>query len=602
MNDRLSALLPPPIVVGTFVLLMAAYHYVFGAYFPLPNGLMGHDYAGTLPGFTDGFLWFHNNGLLAPPWFTPSFCGGQASFADPQAGFYSIAQFLTFIVNPVSAVYAAMLLFAALGFWGMYVLARHTFALSPIAALGAATFFMFNGFYAHRMIVGHYGYQPFMLVPWLAWLLCTPPGTRNARSQSAVLTVSAGLVLAYWLQGGLGTLMVPAGLAVLALACIADMRSAGTLWRVLLRGTGAATIALALSASRLIAGTALLSQFERTYYPLPGIADPLGLLKFVVHALFYSSQHAYETVTPLWKNMQWSALPHETAFGVTVIALALIVVGALLRATDDKRPLLRTRWVPAALLLAIVALPFALLYYSPEWNAILKRLPIFGATTSPARWLIILIPLICLLAGMAANLRQIPRWVALIAVAGVPLLNAIENRDYYKAQNYDPKPVVDFHRAVSDGKVQPAIDRIEDRRGADGGPIPDNLAFTRGATAIYCYNPLFGYRLEKYRAEPLEAGPVDKEVRPGHFNLRNPACLLYPVENGCSPWDTFRTDQRQELQRFSSYRPFGFKVSRTQALANVLSEIALAVALLSLVGLGLFLARGRRNGSDPAKD
>jgi len=244
----------------------------------------------------------------------------------------------------------------------------------------------------------------------------------------------------------------------------------------------------------------------------------------------------------------------------------------------------------------------ALLYYSPEWNAILKRLPIFGATTAPARWLVILIPLICLLAGMAANLRQIPRWLALIAVAGVPLLNAMENRDYYKAQNYDPKPVVDFHRAVKAGRVQPGIDRIEDPRSATGGPIADNLAFTRGATAIYCYNPLFGYRLEKYHPEPLEAGPVDKEVRPGQFNLRNPACLLYPQENGCRPWDTFRTDQREELRRFANYRPFDFKVSRAQALANLLSQVTLAAALLALAGLGLFLARGRRSGSDTAKD
>ena len=64
MTNRSSELMPPPIVVGAFVLLMVAYHGIFGAYFPLPNGLMGHDYSGTLPGFMDGFLWFRNNGFL----------------------------------------------------------------------------------------------------------------------------------------------------------------------------------------------------------------------------------------------------------------------------------------------------------------------------------------------------------------------------------------------------------------------------------------------------------------------------------------------------------------------------------------------------------
>jgi len=602
MTHRVAALLPPPLVVGVFVLLMAAYHFIFGAYFPLPNGLMGHDYSGTLPGLMDGFLWFRNNGFLTPPWFTPSFCGGQVSFADPQAGFYSIPQFLTFFMDPQSAAYAAMLVFAALGFWGMYVLARSTFALSPTAALVAATIFMFNGFYSHRLIVGHYGYQPFMLVPWLAWLLCMLPGGDKTRAQTMLLTLCAGLVLAYWVQGGLGTLMVPAGLSVLALSCIADFRAPGTLSRVLMRGSSASLIALSLSASRLVSGAALLGQFERTYYPLPGIGDPLGLFKFVLHALFYSSQHAFDTVTPLWKNIQWTAMPHETAFGLTFIALALIAVGALLRATDFARPHLRPRLIPLTLLIIIVCLPFALLYYSPEWNEILKRIPIFGSTTSPARWLIILIPLLSLLAGMAANLPQVPRWIALAAVLGVPALNAMEYRGYYESQNYDPRPVLDFYRAVKAGNVQPGINRIEDPRSADGGVIIDNLAFTRGATAIYCYNPLFGYRLEKYRPEPLEAGPVDKIVRPGRFNLRNPACLLYPEENSCSPWDTFRTDQRDDLLHFAQYRPFAFKISRKQEFANLLSELALAVSLIALVGLGLLLGTGRRDGSNASKE
>jgi len=595
MDNRNSAVMPPPIVAVAFVLLMAAYHFIFGPYFPLPNGLIGHDYSGILPIYTDGFLWFRNNGFLAPPWFTPSFCGGQAFFADPQSSFYSVAQFASFFIDPLSAIYAVMLLFAAAGFWGMYLLARRIFGLSEIAALVAATIFMFNGFYSHRMIVGHYHYQPFMLAPWIAWLLCAPSGARKPYTQTALFVLLAGMLLAYWLQGGLGTLMIPAGLGVLALACVADFHSPGTLRRALVRGLAAAPVALALCASRLVAGTTLLGQFERTYYPLPGIEDPLGLFKFVLHALFYSSQHAFDTVTPLWKNIQWAAMPHETAFGLTVIALALIVVGALLRATDFDLPHLRPRPLPLALLLAILALPFALLYYSPEWNAVLKRLPIFGSTTSPARWLIILIPLACLLAGMAANLRQIPTWIALAAVLGVPTLNALENRNYYESQSYDPAPVLDFYRAVKAGSIQPGINRVEDPRNPDGSPTIDNLAFTRGATSIYCYNPLFGYRLEKYHPEPLEAGPVDKIVQPGRFNLRNPACLLYPKENGCAPWETFHADQREDLLQFARYRSFAFKISRNQEYANLLSAFAVVASLISLVALGLLLV-GRRDG------
>ncbi len=491
-----------------------------------------------------------------------------------------------------------MLLFAAIGFWGTYVLARRTFALSEVASLVAATIFMFNGFYSHRMIVGHYGYQPFMLVPFVAWLLCAPTGDRMPRTKAALFVVLTGLTLAYWLQAGLGTLMVPAGLSVLALLCLADFVSPGTLRRALLRAIAATLIALALSASRLVAGATLLAQFERTYYPLPGINDIPGLLTFVLHALFYSSQHAFDTVTPLWKNIQWVAMPHETAFGLTVIALALITVGGLLRVADFRRPFLRPGLLPSMLLLALIVLPFALLYYAPGWNAVLKQLPIFGSTTSPARWLIILIPLTCVLAGMAANLPRVSRWIALAAVVGVPALNALEYRGFYQSQNYDSKPVQEFYQAVKAGRIDPAITRIEDQRAPNGSPLPDNVAFTRGASSLFCYNPLFGYRLEKFRPEPLQAGPVDATAAPGRLNLRNPACLLYPKDNQCAMWDSFRTDQRDALIEFARYRPFPFTVSKAQQWANAVTIFTLAVTVFGILALALFQVMGRRRDFD----
>jgi hypothetical protein len=569
---------------------MAAYHVIFGEYFPLPTGMMGHDYAGTLPGFTDGYLWFRQNGLWTPPWFTPSFCGGQVFFADPQSGYYSIPELLVFVMNVRSALYVAVLLFAALGFWGMYLLARQIFALSPAASVAAATLFMFNGFYAHRMIVGHYGFQPFMLVPWLSWVLCAPATVRTRIAGTALFSLLAGLILAYWLQAGFGTLIIPGGLVVLALVCIADLYRPGVLRTAVVRGVVAVVLSLALCASKLVAASAMLGRFERTYYPLPGIDDPVGILNFAFRALFFSSQSAYQTVTPLWRNIEWALQPHELAYGLTVIPLVLLAIGAVVLAFGDQ-PLPRVRLFPTIVLIAIVVTPFALLYYSPEWNEILKRVPIVGSTTAPTRWLLILVPLVCLISGLAVEVSRIPRILAFLVVLGVPILNAGEDRQFYQLQSYDSTPVVDFDQAVRNGAIEPAITRIEDQRSADGLPIADNLAFTRGASAIYCYNPLFGYRLEKYHPDPLASGPIDKSVQSGFLNLRNPACLLYPEENGCRPWDAFRVDQRQALDRFAHYRPFPFEVSRNQRMANVLSELTLLASVPSLVALGLVVLR-----------
>src|SRR3989338_4882337 len=91
--------------LASFLLLLWAYHLIFGKFFPTQKGTLGHDYAHVLPDLLDGYFWFTNNGLFEPFWFTPAFCGGQPQLADPASVYYSVAQLLTFILNPLTSLY-----------------------------------------------------------------------------------------------------------------------------------------------------------------------------------------------------------------------------------------------------------------------------------------------------------------------------------------------------------------------------------------------------------------------------------------------------------------------------------------------------------------
>lgn len=585
-------------VIGAFCLLLLAYHLIFRDYFPLPNGRMGHDYMGTLGIFLDGFLWYRNNGFITPPWFSPSFCGGQALFADPQSGFYSIPQFLTFLVDPLQAVYWSFLLFAALGFWGMYLFARHCLALERLPAFVAATVFMFNGFYAHRMIIGHYGYQSFMLLPMIALLLLRKPTAPLRSARSIMYSLLAGLLVAYWFHSGLTTLMIPAALGVVCLACLAAFRTPDGIAKSLVaRGTLALLPVLGLAASKLNANLTLMSRFARDFYPLPGIAGPADLLEFVLRALFYSSENTYRMATPLWKNIQWSAMPHELAYGVTPIPLAIYiialgVVALRLRRQTGNSPDWRRHVLPAAILGAILVWPVAMLYYSPEWNAALKSLPLIGSTTSPFRWLIIYIPCIAALSGIAvASAGRARGLVAALAIIGIPLLNFLEVRSYYEAQDHDPRAVLAFYNALRSGTAESRIVRIGAQQAVD------NSQLAEGTSPMRCYNPLYGYRLEKLGNGHLVPGPADAVAPDGSLNLLNPACLLFPDENQCRPWDTFKAEQRHEAERFTAYRPFDFVRSDRQVIAD---RITLTSALLTMIFLvavtGRFLRKSiKRN-------
>jgi hypothetical protein len=564
---------------------------------------MGHDYVLTLGGFLDGYLWYNNNGFFTPPWFTPSFCGGQALFADPQSAFYSLPQFLTFIVDPLQAVYWAFLVFAALGFWGMYLYSKSCLKLGQIAALVAACIFMFNGFYAHRMIIGHYGYQSFMLVPLIAWLLLKPPSGQRPAYSSITNALLAGILIAYWFHSGLTTLMIPAALAVITLACLSALRNNElTAKTFLLRGLLAGIVSIGLSASKLNANLTLMGNFSRDYYPLPGISDSGELLNFVFQSLFYSSEHVYQTVTPLWKNMQWAAMPHELAFGLTPLPLLILVVGtglyALSRQGKNLPPLNTTRSsLPSIVLFSILLIPIALLYYSPEWNAVLKEIPLIGSTTSPYRWLIIYIPLLAAISGIAINaVGKFKLGLAAIALVGVPLLNSLENREYYQQQDFDPAPMLSYYNAVQRGNLAPAIILSADLKYPNGEAIINNNLFLQGVSGVRCYNPLYGYRLEKLTSSMLVTGSVMHQTGENSLNLHNPACLVFPNENQCKIWSPFTLQQKEQLQQFSNYKPFDFIKSKKQAYADLITLLSV-IMLITVAGTVAVssLLRQRRN-------
>lgn len=584
-------------VIGIFGLVLLAYHFIFREFFPLPNGRMGHDYILTLAGFLDGFLWYRHNGFITPPWFSPSFCGGQALFADPQSAFYSIPQFLTFIVDPLQAVYWAFLLFAAIGFWGMYLFARHCLALERLPAVVAATVFMFNGFYAHRMIIGHYGYQSFMLAPMIALLLLRKPAATLLSVRGVTYSLLAGLLIAYWFHSGLTTLMIPAALSVVCLACLTAFKTPDGTFRVFVsRGIVAMLPALGLAASKLNANLTLMSRFSRDFYPLPGIASPTDLLEFAVRALFYSSENAYRMATPLWKNIQWAAMPHELAYGLTPIPLAIfaIALGAIafsMRHQPVQRPDFRSRILPAVILGAILIWPLAMLYYSPEWNAVLKSLPLIGSTTSPFRWLIIYIPCIAALCGLAAaNAGKARPLAAALAIIGIPMLNFLEVRSFYEMQDHDPGAVVAYYKALRAGAVDNRIVRIGAQQALDNSQLAD------GTSPMRCYNPIYGYRLEKLGNMHLFPAQVDAVGPDGALNLINPACLVFPDENQCQPWDRFKAEQRPEAERFAAYHPFEFAKSERQVVADRITLVSVLLAIIFLVAAaGRFIRKsGKR--------
>ncbi len=583
-------------VPACFLCLLFAYHLIFGQFFPTINGTLGHDYAIVMPQLLDGFFWFTSNGIFEPFWHTPSFCGGQPVLGDYASFFYSTTQFLTFYTDPLTSIYATVLLFSSLGFWGCYLLLRHCFGVSTSAATLGGALFMFNGFFAHRMMVGHLIYHGMMLIPLIAWLLLRSSSTDSANS-NLLKGISAGCLFTYGIYSGLISLILPCSIAILVIIFLHKFIGHPTP-HLLQRSLIFMVLVVGLSATKIVATQSFLHNFPRSDYALPGIAGMANLLGVLFNALFISPADIAVKAEPLVANMQWYLDRHEWEFGITLIPLLIILMGvvAMLMRTRVVPPRVHTsKWIWLAPLILILALPLALNIYTPNWNAFLKQVPVIKSNSNLFRWFLIYIPFIIVVSALffdeistAKNMRI---GMLVFALAGLILLNANKDHLFYRNQFYKPDTILKAWRSTNSNSAHAQIRTIggyvdnynNPQRSANGNDL-----IARGESQLACYNPVFGYQLEKFPVKSLHPGSVS-EVSGGRFNLKNPACYLYPQENNCTPGDHFTVSQRAAAQNFAQYKPYEFKLSTSQKIANWLT----CATLILLVLLFFFVASRR---------
>jgi hypothetical protein len=534
-------------------------------------------------------------------------CAGIPYYANPNNLYISLPQALLLAFDFDVAFRATFLVFAAIGFWGAYLLLRRSMALSLPAALVGAAIFLWNGFYSHRFIVGHLAFHSFMLVPWIARVLTrTVPADPAARRwRVAVDSCLAGLGFAYMFQSANVHGLLP---AVIAIACIGLLLSTAQgsgdgglrfFWR---RFAASGAVALALCAAKLAAALAFLDSFPRSGYPLPGAVDVGSAVRLVASALFAEAPERLASAVIV--NVRWPITRQEVEYGVTVVPALLIlggVVGLLLpRAREVRRRLLVARWSLVGLVV-LMALPIAINVHHPGWEASLKSVPVISSSVNLLRWLAAYIPIVAVAAAGALDLvvrTSSARWsVAAVAVVGMVALHAGVDRTFYAEQSYRPDRVAAAQRAALAGEVVPitAVGVMTDGAGRVVTPLERNDTMTAGVSQVLCYEPMFGYRQEWFPVGGLEPGPALLD-RGGLLNMKNPACFLFPDANECRPGDPLRAEDLERARLFLDYGPFEHRVPVVQRMARWVNLAAIAAVALLFVA-HVVTARRRRHGS-----
>ncbi len=578
------------------LLLNAIYLTIFIRFFPNKYGGIGHDYAYWFPRMTAGVYWYLQNGLLSVPWFTPALNGGNLLYADPESIYFSVPQFLAFIVDPLTSVTITFTIFSIVGMCGMYWLLRYVFACGfPSSFLGAGLF-LFNGLFTYRMVVGHLPYHAFMLLPWIALCLLWKTD-RQTIYHDLVWSTGAALMLAYCFYAGGIHFLIPLALAVIAIGLIYRLvgfkREIRYIWR---RGGTLLTITGMLCASKLTAAFSVIKNVPREAYLLPGISNLADLFVVPIRSLFFAAitrQEANHT----FENLQWALDRHEFEYGISFVPLLLMIVGVsriiIRRFRKNCSPVcFKVNWLLLFSTLFIIAVPVFANYYSPQWNAFLKALPVIKNSSTLVRWYAMYIPIGILVAVLAFEdfgpKPAIKNLSAVLLILIVVVVNLIHDKGFSYVDNYNYQPISQGIVAVKNQGKIPVIEYIGLSATIDTPAqkitySKDNL-INIGVSYLLARSSLFGYKLEFFpKKEGLKIGRV-VEVTEGFFNMINPSCYLYPEENGCEPGDRFRTDQIAQMTQFISYRPFKFQLPIHQRIANWVSLISFFSCLVFLLG------------------
>ncbi len=580
-------------VVIIACVLIFIHFAIYEQFLPMQNGLMGHDFNNYLPYFLDGYYWFSQNGLFSLQWFTPSFCGGIPKFPNPVSIYFSIPQFLVFIVDPITSVRITFLLFAALGFIGFYLLARKIFLLSMYASFLGASIFLFNDFYAHKYIVGHMTYHTFMLMPLITYLIL-----RNAEKQTifykdVLLEIfSSALLIAYLFYLDIAYISVPTFVFIIFCLLIYAIQKNSflSLKLPMVKLSMAGMLASGIFAAKLSAALSFLDSSNREHYPLPGAENIGELISLVVKNLFLSPQH--EMASEILINRRWALGQHEFEFGITFVPAIILAIGSLYllkKFTLRQINISKTQLFLTLLLLVLFSLPIAFNFYTPEWNATLKQIPLFKNSSSLVRWFCLYIPFLCLFTSLLfekINLNKKQQFILIsVSIIMIVSLKIWKDRDYYYQQNYNPSEVLQAYSKVQSGSWTPTITEnstyVNEKNQAIL-TISRNNMLAHGKSQVFCYEAIFGYALENLPFKTLSMGEITIETD-NVLNIKNPACYVFPKENKCEAGDHFRIKEKNQALAFSKFQSFAFEISTRQAVANKITLLSMLAVILILL-------------------
>ena len=592
-----------------FVTVLIIHQFIFQQFFPHSNNLLGHDYEQFIPNLIYGKIWFFNN-FLSVPWFTPSFCCGIPFYADPQSMYYSIPQIVFLIFDPILSVKIIFLLLSTLSYIGMFLLANKNLRFDNYTSLLCASLFLFNGFFVYRAISGHVAYLTYIFIPLYCFFLIQSYENQSKNKSSFVYLILSSIIFANFFYSGSGPIILIILISILSVLSFYSLFIQSL--KIFAEFVLSAFLGILISLSKITAVLFFLSNFPRNY-PATEFHSFFSFVKTFFFSFFIKPNQEY------FNDNLTSMFPfglHEIEFGVSIVPLILIFFIFFLNKKNFK---LNYQSVYLFLLLiTIFLIPVLLNINFLNQFQLIQKIPILNSTWVQPRWMTIYILPIIIISGLIVqnlnfNITH-KKYITIFFISILLVQNFMRDNSWHfnEARHYNVEKANNFSMHISKNKKFEVFGPAILMNQYNTPQIVNNkndMFFYDGFSPLACYQPIFGYGLEKLNASKIIFNSKKVfsdnsyllysnkfDIKNDDFMFFNPSCFLFPEENNCSPGDLFKISEKEKLIKFTTFNKFDFKKNRLQIISNYISILTFIGCFLYLIySFVIFIYNLRKN-------
>lgn len=560
---------------------------------------VGHDYRFFIARLVDTDLHIRLNGLTIQ-WYTPSFGGGVPAYPNPQHLEYSIVQGLTYLLDAWIAILITIAAASAIGYYFFYKFLRERLAFNLFASTLGAMFFLGNGFYIEHMIAGHIGFQLFPLGSVLLYIL-------TDRKQ---LVIPKAIILGLLLS----LILYHAGFIILIILIFSFFMLFPVLYlyktdsfdikQLLLTGSLAVVVAVAVSSSKLYAASAFMEQFPRNLadsYNVSLAQALLGILAQLSGLMVFTPVAMLAGIdTDLLSGSLYNITGAKYGIWELDISLSPVVLFFLLYGLARSIGQIRKRSFlkPApdktlAIMLLIIAIWINLemtLARGPIYS-ITKQLPVLESLHVNVRFTsAFILPLIIVgvfqMERFLGSKRSLARYSVLAALTIGGIFSYFFLSQDLHSRHLDVSILQNIRDQVEHGNTLPVRQILT---------IQDLDGFLQSASSYQTYEVLFGYALENFAAQ-THPGSVF-ETEDGYYNMTNPASLVFPTDNGVYPFERIKVAEREKLEIFVNRGQPDWRIPTIQKYLNYFSLFSLLLCLGEVLILAMLSVRRKKQPS-----